>query len=147
MSRMAKGENVISRNCAEWRPVEKAMEDEFYLNLPLFTSQSLDLQNRFCTAGEEKSSADCNDGDTFPYLSGPESRYTHWKQTVFYIDDYLTVKNGEDIDGVLSIRPNPTNKVSPWSLVVSFSYCLVLVTQLAGTWAGTDPSSCHVWSC
>lgn len=33
-----------------------------------------------------------------PSPSGPESPYTHWKQTVFYLDEYLTVKTGEEID-------------------------------------------------
>ena len=26
------------------------------------------------------------------FSTSPESPYTHWKQTVFYFDDYLTVK-------------------------------------------------------
>jgi hypothetical protein len=31
---------------------------------------------------------------------------------VFYIDDYLTVKNNEEIYGVLSMKPNKRNTVS-----------------------------------
>ncbi|VDO87745.1 unnamed protein product, partial [Schistosoma mattheei] len=42
-----------------------------------------------------------------------ERRYTHWKQTVFYLDngddDCLTVKKGEHINGVMSIKPNERN--------------------------------------
>lgn len=45
-------------------------------------------------------------------LSGPESPYTHWKQTVFYLDDYLTVKTGEEIFGTISMKPNVKNNVS-----------------------------------
>lgn len=45
-------------------------------------------------------------------LSGPESPYTHWKQTVFYLDDYLTVKTGEEIFGTISMKPNAKNNVS-----------------------------------
>jgi len=41
----------------------------------------------------------------------PEARYTHWKQTVFYFDDYLTVKAGEEIYGVIAIKPNKRNNV------------------------------------
>ena len=41
----------------------------------------------------------------------PECAYTHWKQTVFYIDDYLTVKRGEEIVGNFQMTPNPKNKV------------------------------------
>uniref|UniRef100_A0A8C6VWP7 Protein arginine methyltransferase 1 n=1 Tax=Nothobranchius furzeri TaxID=105023 RepID=A0A8C6VWP7_NOTFU len=39
----------------------------------------------------------------------PESPYTHWKQTVFYLDDYLTVKTGEEIFGTISMKPNAKN--------------------------------------
>ena len=58
----------------------------------------------------------------------PEARYTHWKQTVFYFDDYLTVKAGEEIYGVIAIKPNKRNNVCNiyvlflllfWSLVSS----------------------------
>jgi len=41
----------------------------------------------------------------------PEARYTHWKQTVFYFDDYLTVKAGEEIYGVIALKPNKRNNV------------------------------------
>lgn len=46
----------------------------------------------------------------------PESRYTHWKQTVFYIDDCLTIKQGEQLSGLITISPNPRNKVFHSSL-------------------------------
>lgn len=42
---------------------------------------------------------------------GPESPYTHWKQTVFYMEDYLTVKTGEEIFGTIGMRPNAKNNV------------------------------------
>lgn len=44
------------------------------------------------------------------FSTAPESRYTHWKQTVFYFDEYLTVKKGEEIYGVMSIKPNKRNE-------------------------------------
>ena len=43
---------------------------------------------------------------------GPESRYTHWKQTVFYLSEFMTVKGGEEIYGVMSVMPNKKNNVS-----------------------------------
>uniref|UniRef100_A0A2P2HWJ2 type I protein arginine methyltransferase n=1 Tax=Hirondellea gigas TaxID=1518452 RepID=A0A2P2HWJ2_9CRUS len=43
------------------------------------------------------------------FSTAPESRYTHWKQTVFYLDDYLTVKAGEEIVGVFTMKPNTRN--------------------------------------
>jgi len=44
------------------------------------------------------------------FSTGPESRYTHWKQTVFYLKDTITVKNGEVISGDFTIEPNKRNK-------------------------------------
>ncbi|XP_037508312.1 protein arginine N-methyltransferase 1 isoform X1 [Rhipicephalus sanguineus] len=44
------------------------------------------------------------------FSTAPEAAYTHWKQTVFYFDDYMTVKKGEEICGVFSMKPNPKNK-------------------------------------
>jgi protein arginine N-methyltransferase 1 len=44
------------------------------------------------------------------FSTGPENRYTHWKQTVFYLNDSLTVKKGEEIHGVFSCKPNQRNK-------------------------------------
>ncbi|XP_040062728.1 protein arginine N-methyltransferase 1 isoform X1 [Ixodes scapularis] len=44
------------------------------------------------------------------FSTAPEAAYTHWKQTVFYFDDYMTVKKGEEISGVFSMKPNPKNK-------------------------------------
>uniref|UniRef100_I3JLU0 type I protein arginine methyltransferase n=1 Tax=Oreochromis niloticus TaxID=8128 RepID=I3JLU0_ORENI len=43
------------------------------------------------------------------FSTSPESPYTHWKQTVFYLDDYLTVKTGEEIIGTVSMKPNVKN--------------------------------------
>ncbi|XP_031575402.1 protein arginine N-methyltransferase 1-like [Actinia tenebrosa] len=43
------------------------------------------------------------------WKKAPDARYTHWKQTVFYFDDYLTVKPGEEITGELQMKPNEKN--------------------------------------
>ncbi|KAG9342937.1 hypothetical protein JZ751_015153 [Albula glossodonta] len=43
------------------------------------------------------------------FSTSPESPYTHWKQTVFYLDDYLTVKTGEEIFGTINMKPNMKN--------------------------------------
>ncbi|KAB7502669.1 Protein arginine N-methyltransferase 1 [Armadillidium nasatum] len=42
-------------------------------------------------------------------IAAPEARYTHWKQTVFYLNEYLTVKTGEEIFGTFSMKPNERN--------------------------------------
>jgi len=44
------------------------------------------------------------------FSTSPESPYTHWKQTVFYFDDYLTVKKGEELHGTFASRPNERNE-------------------------------------
>lgn len=44
--------------------------------------------------------------------SAPDAPYTHWKQTVFYLEDYLTVRRGEEIYGTISMKPNAKNVVS-----------------------------------
>lgn len=43
------------------------------------------------------------------FSTSPESPYTHWKQTVFYFDEYLTVKKGEEIYGMFKMKPNARN--------------------------------------
>ncbi|XP_064360593.1 protein arginine N-methyltransferase 1 isoform X3 [Dromaius novaehollandiae] len=43
------------------------------------------------------------------FSTSPESPYTHWKQTVFYMEDYLTVKTGEELFGTITMKPNAKN--------------------------------------
>merc|ERR1712048_220195 len=44
------------------------------------------------------------------FSTGPESKYTHWKQTVFYMREPITIKYGEMIKGDFIIKPNKRNK-------------------------------------
>jgi len=44
------------------------------------------------------------------FSTGPESRYTHWKQTVFYLNDTITIRQGEEINGTFNIVQNKRNK-------------------------------------
>ncbi|GAD94691.1 HNRNP arginine N-methyltransferase [Paecilomyces variotii No. 5] len=44
------------------------------------------------------------------FSTGPHAKYTHWKQTVFYIRDVLTVEENEVITGYLENKPNEKNK-------------------------------------
>lgn len=44
------------------------------------------------------------------FSTGPHTKYTHWKQTVFYLRDMLTVQVGENVKGSLSCRPNERNR-------------------------------------
>jgi len=43
------------------------------------------------------------------FSTGPHARYTHWKQTVFYTAETLTVNQGESITGRLTCAPNARN--------------------------------------
>jgi len=43
------------------------------------------------------------------FSTGPEERYTHWKQTVFYVQDVLTCKRNEVINGTFAIQANQRN--------------------------------------
>jgi len=44
------------------------------------------------------------------FSTGPHTKYTHWKQTVFYLREVLTVQQGEQIRGLLENKPNQKNK-------------------------------------
>ncbi|ERF74414.1 arginine N-methyltransferase [Endocarpon pusillum Z07020] len=44
------------------------------------------------------------------FSTGPHTKYTHWKQTVFYLREVLTVEDGETLYGELENRPNSRNK-------------------------------------
>lgn len=44
------------------------------------------------------------------FSTGPHAKYTHWKQTVFYLRDVLTMEEGEVITGTLENKPNDKNK-------------------------------------
>lgn len=55
------------------------------------------------------------------FSTGPHTKYTHWKQTVFYLHDVLTVEEGEQISGVLENKPNAKNRRD---LDINISYVL-----------------------
>ncbi|KAG8929372.1 type I protein arginine N-methyltransferase Rmt1 [Tulasnella sp. 417] len=43
------------------------------------------------------------------FSTGPHARYTHWKQTVFYTRDTITVSANEEINGTIKVSPNARN--------------------------------------
>jgi len=53
------------------------------------------------------------------FSTGPHARYTHWKQTVFYLEDVLSIRENEVISGVLSCKPNAKN---PRDLDIEIDY-------------------------
>ncbi|KCV73279.1 protein arginine N-methyltransferase 1 [Fonticula alba] len=53
------------------------------------------------------------------FSTGPQAPYTHWKQSVLYIEDMLTIRRGEVVEGKLSCKPNARN---PRDLDIVLSY-------------------------
>lgn len=43
------------------------------------------------------------------FSTGPHAKYTHWKQTVFYLKEDLAVTKGDEIKGVYSMTRNAKN--------------------------------------
>lgn len=43
------------------------------------------------------------------FSTGPQAKYTHWKQTVFYTPKTITLSAGEKVKGTLSCAPNERN--------------------------------------
>lgn len=43
------------------------------------------------------------------FSTGPRSRATHWKQTVLYLEDVLTICEGEALTGSMTVAPNKKN--------------------------------------
>ncbi|XP_076471327.1 protein arginine N-methyltransferase 1-like [Babylonia areolata] len=57
------------------------------------------------------------------FSTAPEAPYTHWKQTVFYLGDHdLTIKKGEVMDGVFTMKPNKSN-VRDLDFSIDIDYC------------------------
>jgi type I protein arginine methyltransferase len=44
------------------------------------------------------------------FSTSPLARYTHWKQTILYLEDVITVCSGETLSGTLSCKPNLKNR-------------------------------------
>ena len=44
------------------------------------------------------------------FSTGPHAKYTHWKQTVFYLKEVLTVRETEDVNITLHVKPNSKNR-------------------------------------
>ncbi|XP_042512676.1 probable protein arginine N-methyltransferase 1 [Macadamia integrifolia] len=55
------------------------------------------------------------------FSTGPRSRATHWKQTVLYLEDVLTVCEGEAVVGSMTVIPNKKN---PRDVDITLKYSL-----------------------
>lgn len=67
------------------------------------------------------------------FSTGPKARPTHWKQTVMYLEDVITICEGEALTGTMSVSPNAKN---PRDVDIKLSYsfngkrCQAARTQL-----------------
>lgn len=55
------------------------------------------------------------------FSTAPFARYTHWKQTIFYLQEALTICNRETIQGEFACKPNNKNK-RDLDIVISLSF-------------------------
>lgn len=55
------------------------------------------------------------------FSCAPGSQYTHWKQTVFYLNDVLSMKKGEEIRGEFSLQYSERNP-RDLDLVIDYSF-------------------------
>jgi protein arginine N-methyltransferase 1 len=62
--------------------------------------------------------------------TGPAARPTHWKQTVFYLEETLMVHQGDAITGRLTCAPNARN---PRDLDIEVEYKMA---GSKGEWSG-----------
>lgn len=53
--------------------------------------------------------------------AGPRARATHWKQTVLYLEDVLTICEGEALTGHMTVAPNKKN---PRDIDIMIKYAL-----------------------
>ncbi|KAL8293752.1 hypothetical protein RQP46_000453 [Phenoliferia psychrophenolica] len=43
------------------------------------------------------------------FSTGPHAKYTHWKQTVLYLGEMVTLKENDSVEGTISVAPNAKN--------------------------------------
>lgn len=55
------------------------------------------------------------------FSTAPHAPYTHWKQTVFYLKDVLSIKKGEEIRGEFHCKQNAKNH-RDLDLVISYEF-------------------------
>ena len=62
---------------------------------------------------------DCGVHKTLSFSTSPRARATHWKQTVFYLEDHVTVHQNESLTGRINVKPNDKN---PRDLDIDFTF-------------------------
>eukprot|EP01133_Synstelium_polycarpum_P003462 gene3462-3937_t len=44
------------------------------------------------------------------FSTGPRAKYTHWKQSILYIEDVLKINRGEEVNGTIDVAPFQPNQ-------------------------------------
>lgn len=68
------------------------------------------------------------------FSTAPFSRYTHWKQTIFYLEDTVTICAGESISGEIRCKPNKRNRRD---------LDIILALKFKGRYSHLDGKSVH----
>lgn len=85
-------------------------------------------------------------------FAGPRSKSTHWKQTVLYLEDVVTICEGETLSGSMTVA---NNKKNPRDIDITLKYaingnrCKVSRTQhykMRWPTRGTQLPSTQFWS-
>ncbi len=71
------------------------------------------------------------------FSTGPHSRYTHWKQTVFYTKDVLALNQGDAVSGKLVCKPNERNNRD---LDITIDYTVTAPPPHQAAWSTRCPS-------
>ena len=50
-----------------------------------------------------------SDKTAVSFSTGPHAKYTHWKQTVFYLQQPIQLEKGDLVKGTISVKPNDRN--------------------------------------
>ena len=60
------------------------------------------------------------------FSTGPMAEYTHWKQTVFYLEAGVRVENGQRLKGEMRVRKNEKN---PRDIDITIDWMIVGKTK------------------
>ncbi|KAJ2362854.1 hypothetical protein IW150_006896 [Coemansia sp. RSA 2607] len=71
------------------------------------------------------------------FTTGPHGEATHWKQTIFVLDEAIDARRGDVIRGRFVCRKSSTN---PRELDLEISYCHVVASEKEAVLAGTTPA-------
>ena len=53
--------------------------------------------------------------------TSPHKKQTHWRNTLFYLEEPITLNKGEKVEGIIEFAEHPRNNTS---LIVHFTYCI-----------------------